>query len=814
MTARTHPLTVTAPSSPLRVLGLTLAVTGLLVSMSVVAVRPPSADAVPHPVPTHLREVSLASLSGDALTEAARTPVASEAGRTYRPAKAPRAGLQSGAQRTDGRLHVVGVTWPQGAVTAQDTVEYRVRDAGAWSDWTAMEADEDHGPDPDTAEARAERGGTDPYVVTADAVDVRVLTTSASVPAGVQLDLIDPSVSAADAPVSQAGSAQAAGTKPTILTRAQWGADERLRTGVPEYGTIKAGFVHHTVNANNYSAGQVPAIIRGIYSFHTQSRGWSDIGYNFLIDRFGRTWEGRAGGVDQPVIGAHTGGFNSQLFGAAAIGTFSTASPPAATMTAFNKLFAWKLGLAHVDPTAKVTLAGMKTSVYTVSGHRDADGAPNDTECPGNALYAKLASIRTAAKSLMGAAFFNPTQDITSWTYGSPGPTIRAKPNRSMSWTLQVRSACRTDVLATAKGSATVTSGIVAPWNGKLASGAWAPPGDYLVSVSGSAGSGTANSVPPYTVRVHVGSAPGAPTGYCPPRIGGDDRYATAVLVARAAHPQATTVVLASGADAGMADALVAAPLAQAKSAALLLTGPDRLPPVVQADIRARRATSAYVVGGTGVIAGAVETQLRNLGVTTITRLPGKNRYDTAAKVAWQMGGVRKDVLIASGRADAMADGLVLSGPGAALGRPILLVAADKVPFETRWALGHVQAQRTVVAGGTGVIPAAVAAQLPSPTRVAGADRYGTSTAVANWASRLFPATQVLLSSGEAAALVDTLSGGQFGRVTLYTKGTSMPSTTAAWLDAAPGLREVTVLGGTGAVNELVAGRAQRAVLQ
>ena len=808
MTAQTH--------SPLRLFGSTLAVTGLLLAGSVVAVRPLSAEAVPHPVATHLRVVGLARLDAGKLAEAAKVPVASsEGGRTYRPATAPRAGFQSGSQRTDGRLHVVGVTWPQGALSAIDRVEYRVQDGGTWSAWTTMAAEEDHGPDPGTAEARAERGGTDPYVVTADAVDVRVLTAKTAAPTDIQLDLIDPSVSAADQPVSQAGSARAAGTKPTILTRSQWGADERLRVGAPEYGTIKAGFVHHTVNANNYSASQVPAIIRGIYSFHTQSRGWSDIGYNFLIDRFGRTWEGRSGGVDLPVIGAHTGGFNSQLFGAAAIGTFSSATPPTAMMTAFNKLFAWKLGLAHVDPTAKVTLTGMTTSVYTVSGHRDASGAPNSTECPGNALYAKLASIRTAAKSLMGAAFFSPTQDRTSWAYGGPGVTIRAKPNRAtMSWSLQVRSACRADVLATASGTATSATGIVAPWNGKLSSGAWAPPGDYLVSVSGSAGSGTINSVPPYTVRVHVDDAPGAPQGYCPPRIGGSDRYETAVGVARAAHPDATTVVVASGTNEGMPDALVAAPLAVAKDAALLLTGPDRLPTSVQSDIRARRATTAYVVGGTGVISTAVETQLRNLGVSTITRLAGANRYDTAAKVAAQMGGFRSDVLIASGRPDAMADGLVLSGPAAALGRPILLVAADKVPWETRWALGHVRAERTVVAGGTGVVPNAVLAQLPSPTRVAGADRYGTSTAVAAWASRLIPATDVLLSSGEPAALVDTLAGGQFGRVTLYAKATTMPATTASWLDRAPNLKGVTVLGGTAAIGELVAGRAQRAVLQ
>ncbi len=808
-----------APRIRLRHLTSAVLAAALLFVGSVVATRPPAASAAPHPVATHLRQVPLRHMDAATLDQATQSPVAaSPEARTYHPQARPAAGFETPALSTDGRLHVIGVTWDEGALSTADRVEYRVRDNNRWGAWTTMDGEDDHGPDPGTAEAQHERGGTDPYVVTSDAVQVRVLTAKvkAKTP-DAQLDVIDPSVSAADAPTSQAGSARAAGTEPTILTRAQWGADESLRTGVPEYGTIKAGFVHHTVNANTYSASQVPAIIRGIYAFHTQSRGWSDIGYNFLIDRFGRTWEGRAGGVDQPVIGAHTGGYNSQLFGAAAIGTFNTAQPPSAMMSAFNKLFAWKLGLAHVDPVGKVTLTGMTRAVYTVSGHRDADGAPNQTECPGNALYAKLGSIRTAAKQLMGAAFFEPRVSSTSWSYGQPGPVVTARPNRlPMSWSLQVQSACRTGVLATASGSATSTTagGITAGWNGKLSSGSWAPPGDYYVSVSASAGSGTINSVPPYTVRVHIASTPGAPEGYCPPRIGGADRYETAVGVARAANPSSKVIVLASGTDAGMPDALVAAPLAHAKSAALLLTGPDRLPSSTYAEVRRRGANTAYLVGGTGVISSAVETQLKSLGVTHIERYWGSNRYGTAASVAVHLGGAKPDALVASGRPDAMADGLVLSGAAAALGRPILLVAASSVPSETRWALGRLGTQRTVVAGGTGVVPDSVLRALPRPTRVAGSDRYATGTAVAGWASHLIDVRDVVLSSGEPQSLVDTLSGGQFARVTLYAKSTSMPTTTSSWLDRAPGLRSVTVLGGTAAVSDLVAGRAQRAVLQ
>ena len=126
----------------------------------------------------------------------------------------------------------------------------------------------------------------------------------------------------------------------------------------------------------------MPAILRGIYSFHVKGRGWSDIGYNFLIDRFGRTWEGRYGGNRQPVIGAYTGGYNSQLFGAAAIGTYSSTTPPTAVLDAYKRLLAWKLGLHHVDPATSVLLDGMSLEGLHRLGppgrrrHREPDGVP------------------------------------------------------------------------------------------------------------------------------------------------------------------------------------------------------------------------------------------------------------------------------------------------------------------------------------------------------------------------------------------------------------------------------------------------------
>ncbi len=162
--------------------------------------------------------------------------------------------------------------------------------------------------------------------------------------------------------------------------------------GSLRYFEVHAGFVHHTVNANNYTRAQVPSIIRGIYAYHTQSRGWSDVGYNFLVDRFGRIWEGRYGGVGRPVVGAHTLGYNDYSFAMSAIGNFETARPGNAMLNAYARLFAWKLNLHGIRAGDMKQKVGGRT-FPAVNGHRDA----GQTACPGRYLYAKIGTIRSRA---------------------------------------------------------------------------------------------------------------------------------------------------------------------------------------------------------------------------------------------------------------------------------------------------------------------------------------------------------------------------------------------------------------------------------
>ena len=192
--------------------------------------------------------------------------------------------------------------------------------------------------------------------------------------------------------------------QPPLLSRKQWGADPSLRNGTPRYNAgIRQVFVHHTASGNDYTRADVPAIMRGMYRYHTQSLGWFDLAYNFVVDRFGRAWVGRSGGVAKPVRGAHTLGFNHTSVGIAMIGNFDLKKPTQKAVTAVVRLAAWKLDLHQHDAVGRVVVtsegsdrfvAGRRVRLPVVAGHR----STNETACPGEYLHARLPEIRRRAQ--------------------------------------------------------------------------------------------------------------------------------------------------------------------------------------------------------------------------------------------------------------------------------------------------------------------------------------------------------------------------------------------------------------------------------
>ena len=353
-----------------------------------------SAPAQAHPVKSHIRQVALVSTSVAAMRGArdATTSRPRHLGAPD-PLSTARAGAMTPAQDVAGPVTVVGVTWPKGSVSARGQFQIRTLTGATWGRWQPMDIEAGAA---DPAEAGA-TVGTSPYVVTgASKYEVRSLTTDAKAPSTAKVQAVDPGTSGADSLQQAPGAAAAAAARPAIYTRAQWGADESLRGGSPSYGRVMVAFVHHTDNSNSYAPQDVPAMLRAIYAYHAQTLHWSDIGYNFLVDRFGRIWEGRYGGMDRAVIGAQTLNFNSVSTGVSVIGNFEIAAIPQVATDALKRVLAWKLSVSGVPATGSVVANGL--NLQRISGHRDA----YPTDCPGRYLYARLPEIRAGANALMG----------------------------------------------------------------------------------------------------------------------------------------------------------------------------------------------------------------------------------------------------------------------------------------------------------------------------------------------------------------------------------------------------------------------------
>jgi hypothetical protein len=302
--------------------------------------------------------------------------------------------------RAPARFDLLGVA---GADRVALGLEVRVRAArGRWSPWVPLGAGHDHRPDTGTGAHASDpvwAGGADELQLRAarrpaSALDVRFVAVSHAARGRV-------------APVAHASQASGA---PPMVPREGWGGDTVKPRAAPEYGDVQVAFVHHTVSANDYAPGDSAGIVLAMAKYHRDTNGWNDLGYNFVVDKYGQIFEGRAGGIDQAVIGAQAQGYNSHSTGIANIGTFSDVGQSDAALDAMARLIAWKLSLHGAPVTGQVVLtsgggdlnrykSGTPVTLQRICGHRDGDA----TECPGNALYAQLPDLRRRAAAIAPA---------------------------------------------------------------------------------------------------------------------------------------------------------------------------------------------------------------------------------------------------------------------------------------------------------------------------------------------------------------------------------------------------------------------------
>ncbi|BAD60563.1 N-acetylmuramoyl-L-alanine amidase [Nocardia farcinica] len=202
------------------------------------------------------------------------------------------------------------------------------------------------------------------------------------------------------------------GGGPRVISRAQWGADESIRCEDPTYDDGLGGIVvHHTAGRNDYSKAESAAIVRGIYAYHAETLGWCDIGYHALVDKYGQIFEGHFGGLDRPVQGAHTGGFNENTAGVAFMGDHESEEPTQAAITAMGQFIGWRARVAGLDPRGTTTMIsegteftpygeGEQVQLPVVFSHRDV----GNTTCAGDAAYALMDRIRAIAAGVSSGA--------------------------------------------------------------------------------------------------------------------------------------------------------------------------------------------------------------------------------------------------------------------------------------------------------------------------------------------------------------------------------------------------------------------------
>ena len=254
---------------------------------------------------------------------------------------------------------------------------------------------------------------------------------------------VRPAALPATVPVALPVATTANGLPVPVTTRAEWGANASYMTWDPEYASAGHVVVHHTAGTNNYSAEQSASIVRGIYYYHAVTLDWGDIGYNFLIDKFGTVFEGRSGSLAAPdgrmSVGAHARGVNTGTMGLSMMGDYSSVSPSEAQLSSVGKMAGWFLRRAGISDangwaglhvwTTERYQAGSTVSMPRILAHRDV----GYTSCPGDVGYSKLGIIRSIAQAQIdGSGTWK--AESGSWYY------IRPDGARATGWVLDAGS--------------------------------------------------------------------------------------------------------------------------------------------------------------------------------------------------------------------------------------------------------------------------------------------------------------------------------------------------------------------------------------
>jgi hypothetical protein len=365
------------------------------------------------------------------------------------------------------RFTLVGLQW-QG----RGALRFRTRSvSGRWSAWRPAAPETEDRPDRASGEPSVSRAGWqlgNPYWTgPSDRIEYRVRGPVTRLRAHFVWSSAEP------APARTSAVAGA----PAVVPRLSWGANESIKRAPPSYASsTRFAVIHHTAGSNTYTRAESAAIVKAIQLYHVRGNGWNDIGYNFLVDKYGQVFEGRFGGMDRNVVGAHAEGFNTGSVGVAVLGTYGAATLPTPARTALVRLLAWRLDVAHVDPLSTFSWIsggnarfprGVPLFLRTVVGHRDT----GFTDCPGDRLYAQLAELAGEIARTGLPKIYDPA------VRGALGVPVRfsARLSSALPWTVSITDPLGATI-ATGGGTGTTVT-----WSWDAAR---APPGTYSWSIA------------------------------------------------------------------------------------------------------------------------------------------------------------------------------------------------------------------------------------------------------------------------------------------------------------------------------------------
>lgn len=406
---------------------------------------------------------------------------------------------------------LIAVTWPAGTAGVPGLrVLVRAKTAAGWQAWRETSVEQAR----DVTSRSAQKLGTEPlWEAGAQQVQIRVARSNAALLSSATLAMVSSPVAATDSRIAPSStgiaSARVAGSldPSSVITRAQWGADESWRKGCTPAisSTTKAVVIHHTAGTNSYTKAQSAAIVRSLYYYDTKTLGWCDIAYNVMVDKYGQKFEGRFGGLNKQVKSASTDTFNNYVFSISMMGNQETAAPTAAGLQAMTDLVAMRLNQFYLPTWGKVDLTaeyngttsryrmGQVATVNSIFGHRDT----SYTLCPGKYLYPQLSTIRNA---MSGLVTFKSNPVYLKYVAAGGASTLGAVNVAETAVATNLTKTVYTSTRRIYRTPANVTALMsykadVGWWANGGATGLGYPKGDEIASVDGTVVSFTTNQI-------------------------------------------------------------------------------------------------------------------------------------------------------------------------------------------------------------------------------------------------------------------------------------------------------------------------------